>query len=93
MALIDLHNVGLTFRVRTHGRVTFKEYVVKGMFLKSSSTTMKVRALDGINLRMSDGDRVGIIGHNGAGKSTLLRVLAGVYAPSIGRRVVVGKIA
>src|SRR5207302_6344643 len=32
-------------------------------------------------------------GHNGAGKSTLLKVLAGIYPPSRGRRVVEGRIS
>jgi lipopolysaccharide transport system ATP-binding protein len=93
MALIELKNVDLTFHVRTYGRITFKEWVLKGMFRRRASSIMEVRALEDINLRIGDGDRVGIIGHNGAGKSTLLRVLAGVYQPTSGRRVVVGKIA
>jgi lipopolysaccharide transport system ATP-binding protein len=93
MALVDLQNVGLTFQVRTRGRVTFKEYLVRGMFLKRAGSTMAVRALEDINLHLGEGDRLGIIGANGAGKSTLLKVLAGVYPPTIGRRTVVGKIA
>ncbi len=93
MALIDLDKVGLTFRVRTYGRITFKEYLVKGMFRRRATQTMEVRALDDITLRLGEGDRIGIIGANGAGKSTLLRVLAGVYQPTAGRRTVVGKIA
>jgi ABC-type polysaccharide/polyol phosphate transport system ATPase subunit len=93
MALINLENVGLTFRVRAYGRITFKEYMLKGLFARGKSSTMEVRALEGIDLSIRDGERVGIIGQNGAGKSTLLRVLAGVYPPSTGRRVVKGKIA
>ena len=93
MASIDLDNVGLTFRVRAYGRITLKEYMLKGLFRRRKSSTMEVVALEGIDLRMRDGDRVGIIGQNGAGKSTLLRVLAGVYPPSDGRHVVRGKIA
>ncbi len=93
MALIDLDKVGLTFRVRTYGRISFKEYLIKGMFRRRATQTMEVRALDDITLRLGEGDRIGIIGANGAGKSTLLRVLAGVYQPTAGRRTVVGKIA
>ncbi|MEX1311256.1 MAG: ABC-F family ATP-binding cassette domain-containing protein [Candidatus Sulfomarinibacteraceae bacterium] len=32
---------------------------------------------EGLNLTLSDGDRVGVIGPNGAGKTTLLRILTG----------------
>ena len=48
--------------------------------------------MEGINLAVDEGDRLGIIGHNGAGKSTLLRLLAGVYPPTAGRRQVTGHI-
>lgn len=45
---------------------------------------VQVRALEKINLSLSKGTRLGIIGENGAGKSTLLRVLTGVYPPTTG---------
>lgn len=41
--------------------------------------------LDGIDLRVSPGERVCLIGESGAGKSSLLRVAAGLVAPSAGR--------
>ena len=34
--------------------------------------------LDGVNLAIGEGDKVGLIGVNGTGKSTLLKILAGV---------------
>ncbi|HET9772767.1 MAG TPA: ABC-F family ATP-binding cassette domain-containing protein [Acidimicrobiia bacterium] len=40
--------------------------------------------LDGVDLSVDAGSRIGVLGRNGAGKSTLLRVLAGLEAPSSG---------
>jgi len=40
--------------------------------------------LDGTDLLVSPGQRVGIVGENGVGKSTLLRLLAGVETPDHG---------
>jgi ABC-type polysaccharide/polyol phosphate transport system ATPase subunit len=41
-------------------------------------------ALDGINLTIAHGDRVGVVGHNGSGKTTLLRIICGTTQPSEG---------
>jgi ATPase subunit of ABC transporter with duplicated ATPase domains len=42
---------------------------------------MRAPVLDGVDLHLEPGDRIGIIGPNGAGKSTLLDLLAGRMAP------------
>lgn len=52
----------------------------------------EIRALDGISLRLREGDRLGIIGRNGAGKSTLLQVIAGISEPTVGRVAVQGSV-
>lgn len=41
-------------------------------------------ALDGINLTIAHGERVGVVGHNGSGKTTLLRIICGTTQPSSG---------
>ena len=41
--------------------------------------------LDGVDLTIHPGDKVGILGINGAGKSTLIRILSGAELPSSGR--------
>ena len=50
-------------------------------------------ALDGIDLTIYKGERIGIIGHNGAGKSTLLKLLSRVTAPTEGKICIDGRIA
>jgi ATP-binding cassette subfamily F protein 3 len=42
--------------------------------------------LDGLSLRVDEGDRLGVIGDNGAGKTTMIRILAGVDEPDTGQR-------
>lgn len=39
----------------------------------------------GINLSVSAGERVAIVGRNGSGKSTLLRIMARIFAPTSGQ--------
>jgi ATPase subunit of ABC transporter with duplicated ATPase domains len=40
--------------------------------------------LDGVDLVVADGDRVGVVAPNGVGKSTLLKVLSGELSPESG---------
>ena len=43
-----------------------------------------IRALSNVNLSISPGDVVGLMGDNGAGKSTLVKIIAGNYHPTHG---------
>jgi branched-chain amino acid transport system ATP-binding protein len=43
-----------------------------------------LRALDGVDLALAEGEILGVIGPNGAGKTTLFGVIAGSLAPSAG---------
>ena len=93
MAHISMDRVCLTFRVRHQQRVTFKEYLVKGLFRRAVNPYVRVKALENFSLDIRKGERLGVIGHNGAGKSTLLKVLAGIYPPSSGKLDVQGEIS
>jgi ribose transport system ATP-binding protein len=50
-----------------------------------------VRALDGVDFSVREGECVGVVGHNGAGKSTLMHVLNGGVTPDRGRLIVAGQ--
>ena len=56
----------------------------------NSGTINEKKALNGINLRLDDGDFVTVIGGNGAGKSTMLNMIAGVYPVDCGNIVIDG---
>ena len=50
----------------------------------------EVAAVDGVNLKIEDGDFVAIIGSNGAGKSTVSRLIRGLLKPEAGNVLVDG---
>jgi NitT/TauT family transport system ATP-binding protein len=50
-----------------------------------------LRALDGIDLEVTEGELVTLVGRSGCGKSTLLRILAGLIPASEGRVTIAGK--
>jgi lipopolysaccharide transport system ATP-binding protein len=52
-----------------------------------------LEALSNIDLKVGEGETVGVLGRNGAGKSTLLRLLAGVSRPTSGTVRVLGRVA
>jgi simple sugar transport system ATP-binding protein len=50
-----------------------------------------VLANDDVNLSVSEGETVALLGENGAGKSTLMNILYGLYTPTAGEIWVDGK--
>lgn len=43
------------------------------------------RVLNNIDLRVSRGEKIGILGRNGAGKSTMIRMISGAELPTTGK--------
>ena len=56
----------------------------------NAGTVNEKKALQGLSLKLNEGDFVTVIGGNGAGKSTLLNAVAGVWPVDAGRIVIDG---
>ena len=88
---VFLDHVTLRYRIPREVVVTLKEYALRKLQGRMEHNTLV--ALRDVNLTISQGERVGIIGANGAGKSSLFRLIARVRRPSEGRLVVRGRVA
>lgn len=96
MAFIEFNDVSVDFPIYNASGRSLKKRLMSvatgGQLGEDPQGRVVVRALEGLNFRINDGERVGLLGHNGAGKSTLLRLLSGVYEPSSGRAAVDGEV-
>ncbi|HEU4965992.1 MAG TPA: ABC transporter ATP-binding protein [Candidatus Saccharimonadales bacterium] len=86
---IVVHDLHKEFVLPQHKLTSLKQVFVN-LGRKNSKKRQKV--LDGINFTINKGEFVGIVGRNGSGKSTLLKILAGVYAPTVGSVTVHGSL-
>ncbi|MDN5449577.1 MAG: ABC transporter ATP-binding protein [Enterobacterales bacterium] len=91
--LISLRNVNLHY-----ASVAYKERSLKSLMAGAfsagakSSPVADIHALKDINVEITSGERVGLLGHNGAGKSTFLKMVAGLYPLSSGVLNVEGQV-
>jgi len=63
----------------------------EGLVKIYKTAELEVVALQGLDLRVEDGELMAIIGNSGSGKSTLLNMLGGLDKPSAGKLSVDGK--
>ncbi len=81
--VIALEGVGKRF-AKTHdlaGRLALKARAALGGRVREGA----VRAVEGVDLAIAQGEVVGLVGESGCGKSTLGRIVAGLLPPSEGR--------
>ena len=97
MVSVQLSNVSVYFPVFDASARSLKKKVIAfgtgGRIGQDATDHVVVQALDDVNLSLTQGDRLALLGRNGAGKSTLLRVMAGIYEPTTGSLKVQGRIA
>lgn len=90
--VIHLVDVTRTFRVQRHRRRTLFRLAQDAIAGRHVPVEMRY-ALGGVNLQVSRGERLALIGNNAAGKSTLLKVIGGLLRPTSGTVRAVGDIA
>jgi ABC-2 type transport system ATP-binding protein len=64
--------------------------VAEGLVKIYRSRKTEVRALDGLDLAVTEGTVLGLLGPNGAGKTTTVRILSTLLSPDAGRATVAG---
>ncbi len=72
---------------------TRKIGVVELGFLEAKNLSMYMKdrkLIDVTNLRLHEGNRIGLVGRNGSGKTTLMKILAGEIVPETGHIVTDG---
>jgi len=94
MSIIEVDHVTKEFQL---GQMRSLKHAVLDTWAKMRGADVPERlpfkALDDVNLRVQEGEVVGVIGQNGAGKSTLLKLLAGISRATRGSVAVRGKVA
>lgn len=87
---IIVDNLTKTFRLKhVHSLKEMASRAVRGRNAEVDEFT----ALDGIDLRVKEGETLALLGFNGSGKSTLLKCISGVLTPDAGQIGVRGRLA
>lgn len=72
---------GLSKHYQVHRRPPGVAAAIRSLFRRRYET---VKAVDGIDFSLREGERVGFLGPNGAGKTTTLKMLSGLLHPTAG---------
>jgi len=89
---ISLSHIDLHYSAAAFAHRSLKSWLTDRLRGRKSVVVRDIHALRDVTLELMPGERVGLIGPNGAGKSSLLKMIAGLYPPSGGVRVVNGAV-
>ncbi len=87
MSVIEIENLAKSYRV--YQKKEGLAASLRGLFRREYRD---VRAVNGIDLKVNQGEFVAFLGPNGAGKTTTLKLLSGVINPTSGTARVLGHI-
>ncbi len=79
---IELEGVSKKFNIHNNKKSSLGRVLDFVLGVKERSDFV---VLDDVDLKIREGENLGVIGKNGSGKSTLLRIIAGVYQVDNGR--------
>ncbi len=100
--MIDIEHLSKKYWIHPERRVdSLRETIANGFkkvfsFNKKNNPNGDLKeefwALKDIHLKISQGDRIAILGRNGAGKSTLLKIISRITEPTYGRITINGRV-
>ncbi len=76
-----------------HRTSSLREFFIRTVLRRPIHVRRAHFTLQGLDLEVTRGESVALIGHNGSGKSSVLRLIAGIYEPSEGTVRVDGRLA
>lgn len=105
-AIIEIKNISKKYNINRHqgGYIALRDILTNIFrhplnFIHKKAKEITGRdqkedfwALRDVNLEISKGEVIGIIGSNGAGKSTLLKILSQITPPTTGEIIIRGKV-
>jgi len=89
-AAVEVKDGGVYYRLQLQKRRTLRRDLIAAV---RANEKKDFWALRHVNLQVSRGEVLGIIGKNGAGKSTLLKLVAGILSPDEGEVTTTGRIS
>jgi len=65
--------------------------VVKNLSKHFEQNTLPLKVLENLSFKVSEGEKLGLVGASGSGKSTLLHIICGLEKPDSGKVIIKGR--